>query len=130
MVAFLGRNGAGKSTSVRMLTTLLPPTAGEAERRWLRRAARARARCAAISAMSARAPAPAAITEVRDELVTQGLAQQMSKADSRRRADELIGMLELTGLEQRTAQTLSSGQKRRLDVALGADAQPEGAVPR
>src|SRR5919198_1797694 len=27
---FLGRNGAGKSTTVHMLTTLLPPTAGRA----------------------------------------------------------------------------------------------------
>src|SRR5436853_6925378 len=27
---FLGRNGAGKSTTVHMLTTLLPPTAGTA----------------------------------------------------------------------------------------------------
>jgi len=30
LVAFLGPNGAGKSTSLRMLTTLLPPTAGTA----------------------------------------------------------------------------------------------------
>src|SRR3954463_15708416 len=30
LVAFLGPNGAGKSTTLRMLTTLLPPTAGNA----------------------------------------------------------------------------------------------------
>src|SRR5690606_35717052 len=30
LVAFLGPNGAGKSTSLRMLTTLIPPTAGSA----------------------------------------------------------------------------------------------------
>jgi ABC-type uncharacterized transport system ATPase subunit len=30
LVAFLGPNGAGKSTTLRMLTTLLPPTAGTA----------------------------------------------------------------------------------------------------
>jgi len=30
MVALLGPNGAGKSTTLRMLTTLLPPTAGSA----------------------------------------------------------------------------------------------------
>jgi len=31
LVAFLGPNGAGKSTTLRMLTSLLPPTAGTAE---------------------------------------------------------------------------------------------------
>ncbi len=31
LVAFLGPNGAGKSTTLRMLTTLIPPTAGRAE---------------------------------------------------------------------------------------------------
>ncbi|WP_309163962.1 ATP-binding cassette domain-containing protein [Pelagibacterium sp. H642] len=30
LVAFLGHNWAGKSTSVRMLTTLLPPSSGSA----------------------------------------------------------------------------------------------------
>ena len=31
LVALLGPNGAGKSTTLRMLTTLIPPTAGTAE---------------------------------------------------------------------------------------------------
>src|SRR3954451_19576911 len=31
LVALLGPNGAGKSTTLRMLTTLIPPTAGSAE---------------------------------------------------------------------------------------------------
>ena len=52
----------------------------------------------------------------------RALADAMSASevsDAARRADELIGMLELTGLEARTGTTLSGGQKRRLDVALG-----------
>lgn len=124
MVAFLGPNGAGKSTSVRMLTTLLPPTAGEASVGGfdvLREPAAVRRHLGYVG----QGAGAGGYHRVRDELVTQGLAQQMSKADSRRRADELIGMLELTGLEQRTGMTLSGGQKRRLDVALGLMHSPK-----
>ena len=124
MVAFLGPNGAGKSTSVRMLTTLLPPTAGEASVGGfdvLREAARVRRHIGYVG----QGAGAGGYHKVRDEMVTQGLAQQMSKADSLRRADELIGMLELTGLEQRTGMTLSGGQKRRLDVALGLMHSPK-----
>lgn len=124
MVAFLGPNGAGKSTSVRMLTTLLPPTAGEASVGGfdvLREPAAVRRHIGYVG----QGAGAGGYHRVRDELVTQGLAQQMSKADSRCRADELIGMLELTGLEQRTGMTLSGGQKRRLDVALGLMHSPK-----
>jgi ABC-2 type transport system ATP-binding protein len=118
LVAFLGPNGAGKSTSVRMLTTLLEPTSGSAT----------------VAGHDVRADAPAvrkamgyvgqgagagAYHKVRDELVTQGLAQRMTANAAKKRADELIGQLELTGMENRIGSTLSGGQKRRLDVALG-----------
>jgi ABC-2 type transport system ATP-binding protein len=124
MVAFLGPNGAGKSTSLRMLTTLLPPTAG-----------------AASVAGHDVVGAPDAVRrqigyvgqgngagnyhKVRDELITQGVAQRMRRAEAGRRADELIDMLELTGLEGRTGMSLSGGQKRRLDVALGLMHSPK-----
>jgi ABC-2 type transport system ATP-binding protein len=117
-VAFLGPNGAGKSTSVRMLTTLLPPTAGAASVAGfdvLREPAAVRRHLGYVGQKAGAGSSH----RLRDELVTQGLAQRMSRADSIRRADELIGTLGLDGLEQRTGATLSGGQKRRLDVALG-----------
>ncbi|WP_316357611.1 ATP-binding cassette domain-containing protein [Devosia sp.] len=43
----------------------------------------------------------------------------MSTMAARKRADELLGMLELDGLADRPCASLSGGQKRRLDVALG-----------
>lgn len=124
LVAFLGPNGAGKSTSVRMLTTLLPPTSGTANvggHDVLRDPAAVRRQIGYVG----QGAGAGSYNKLRDELLTQGAAQQMRKADAARRADELIGMLELTGLEGRTGMSLSGGQKRRVDVALGLMHSPK-----
>ena len=118
LVAFLGPNGAGKSTSVRMLTTLLPPSSGSASvggHDVISEPAAVRRKIGYVGQGTASGP----YHRVRDELVTQGRAQRMSTGAAKRRADELLGMLELDGLGGRDASSLSGGQKRRLDVALG-----------
>ncbi|QCI67965.1 ATP-binding cassette domain-containing protein [Phreatobacter stygius] len=118
LVAFLGPNGAGKSTAVRMLTTLLPLTAGSATvggHDVASDPAGVRLKIGYVGQGTGSGP----YHRVRDELVTQGRAQRMTSAAARARADELIGMLELDGLADRNCASLSGGQKRRLDVALG-----------
>ena len=118
LVAFLGPNGAGKSTSLRMLTTLIPPTAGTARVVGfdiLKRPADVRARIGYVGQLTSGSFAQRA----RDELLSQGAFYGMSKAASRTRADELIESLDLAGFANRSVQQLSGGQKRRLDVALG-----------
>ncbi|KRA47765.1 ATP-binding cassette domain-containing protein [Devosia sp. Root635] len=118
LVAFLGPNGAGKSTSVRLLTTLLPLTSGSASvggHDVVADPAAVRRKIGYVGQGTGSGP----YHRVRDELVTQGQAQRMSTTAARKRADELLGMLELDGLADRACASLSGGQKRRLDVALG-----------
>ena len=118
LVAFLGPNGAGKSTSVRILTTLLRPSSGSATVAGCDIAtdpAGVRRRIGYVGQGSGAGQ----YHKMRDELLTQGAAMRMRPADAKKRADELIGMLELTGMEDRIGTTLSGGQKRRLDIALG-----------
>ena len=118
LVAFLGPNGAGKSTSVRMLTTLLPMSSGSASvggHDVAREPAMVRRKIGYVGQKAASGP----YHRVRDELIIQGRAQRMSEAASRRRADELLEMLELSALAKRDCASLSGGQQRRLDVALG-----------
>ncbi|KFL31360.1 ABC transporter [Devosia riboflavina] len=118
LVAFLGPNGAGKSTSVRMLTTLLPPTSGSANIGGfdvVSEPAEVRRRIGYVGQGTGSGP----YHRVRDELVTQGRAQRLGTAAAKKRADELLVMLELDGLADRNCASLSGGQKRRLDVALG-----------
>jgi ABC-2 type transport system ATP-binding protein len=124
LVAFLGPNGAGKSTSLRMLTTLLKPTSGTATvagHDVLTDPAGVRRRIGYVGQGHGAADDQC----VRDELVVQGRCYGWDPAASRRRADELLAALELESLAQRTASTLSGGQRRRLDVALGLVHRPE-----
>ena len=60
-----------------------------------------------------------------DELVTQGAFYGQSRAAARRRAGELMATLDLRGLERRTVSSLSGGQRRRMDVAIGLMHHPE-----
>jgi ABC-2 type transport system ATP-binding protein len=55
----------------------------------------------------------------RDELVSQGRAFGMSRRQAHARADELLGAFDLTEQAMRPVSTLSGGQRRRLDVAIG-----------
>ena len=124
LVAFLGPNGAGKSTTLRMLTTLLPPTAGNAIVAGCdvqRDPAGVRRRLGYVGQGNGAGHSH----RVRDELVTQGLCYGMSGAQSRQRAEELMKQLDLEGLAKRTAGSLSGGQRRRLDVALGLVHRPD-----
>jgi len=118
LVAFLGPNGAGKSTSLRMLTTLLVPTSGTATVAGfdvVADPASVRQRIGYVG----QGHGAADDQQVRDEVVTQGRIYGMSRTDAAARTDELIDSLELTSLAKRKASTLSGGQRRRLDVAIG-----------
>ncbi len=123
LVAFLGPNGAGKSTTLRMLTTLLTPTAGTArvvghdvvgDQRAVRRG---------IGYVGQRNGAGHQ-QRGRDELVSQGRAYGLSKSDAIARADRLVSELDLTEVADRVVSTLSGGQRRRLDIALGMVHEP------
>ena len=106
LVAFLGPNGAGKSTSLRMLTTLIPPTAGTARvvgYDILQQPAEVRARIGYVGQLTSGSFAQRA----RDELLSQGAFYGMPKAAARKRADELIESLDLAGFATRSVQQLS-----------------------
>ncbi|GAB3617889.1 ATP-binding cassette domain-containing protein [Okibacterium endophyticum] len=124
LVAFLGPNGAGKSTSLRMLTTLTPPTRGTAHVTGfdiLTQPAEVRRRIGYIG----QGNSAGHNFRVRDELRSQGAFYGMRRPVAERRADELIESLDLTALATRPVLTLSGGQKRRLDIALGLIHSPE-----
>ena len=55
----------------------------------------------------------------RDELISQGRAHGLSRADAHRRAAQLVEDLDLAAVADRKVSSLSGGQRRRLDIAMG-----------
>ena len=124
LVALLGPNGAGKSTTLRMLTTLIPPTSGTASVAGfdvVRRQREVRQRIGYIGQGNGAGHSQRG----RDELISQGRAYGMKVSDARRRAGELIDSLDLAEVADRTVATLSGGQRRRLDIAMGLIHSPD-----
>jgi ABC-2 type transport system ATP-binding protein len=118
IVGLLGTNGAGKTTTQRMLATLLVPTAGEATVAGcdLRRdPVGVRRQLGYVSQSGGTNPA----AKVDEELVTQAQLYGMSRTAAHTRARELRETLDLADLGDRVIKTLSGGQRRRLDIALG-----------
>jgi len=118
LVALLGPNGAGKSTTLRMLTTLIPPTSGTAEVAGfdvLREQRQVRSRIGYIGQGNGAGHSQRG----RDELISQGRCYGLGVHAARTRAAELIESLGLHSVADRTVSSLSGGQRRRLDIAMG-----------
>jgi ABC-2 type transport system ATP-binding protein len=127
IVGLLGPNGAGKTTTQRMLATLLVPTAGQATVGGcdLRRdPVGVRRQLGYVSQSGGTNPA----AKVDEELVTQAQLYGMSRSAATARARELRELLDLGepgDFGDRVIKTLSGGQRRRLDIALGLMHDPK-----
>ncbi len=113
---FLGANGSGKTTTIRMLTTLLRPTEGRAFVDGLdvqREATEVRRRIGV-------ALQEAGLDDLqtgRELLTLQGRLQGMSRSAVAPRVDELLAIVELEDSADRKIGTYSGGMQRRLDLA-------------
>jgi ABC-2 type transport system ATP-binding protein len=115
-LALLGHNGAGKTTAVRILATLLRPDAGSATiggSDVVREAAAVRE---LISLAGQHATLDERLTG-RENLVLLGRLQRLDRTAARARADELLERFELDDAASRLVQTYSGGMRRRLDLA-------------
>ncbi len=114
----LGPNGAGKTTAVRILATLLRADGGRAAIDGFdvaTQAADVRRRIGLVGQF-------AAVDEILDgrgNLVMFGRLFHLSRADARRRADELLEQFELADTGTRPVGKYSGGMRRRLDLAVG-----------
>jgi ABC-2 type transport system ATP-binding protein len=123
IVGFLGPNGAGKTTTLRMLTTLLDPTSGEGTVNGfdLRRdAVNVRRSIGYVAQAGSSNPLAIVGEEIVDHARLYGVERSVASA----RTTELFAKLDLAGMEKRQVRTLSGGQRRRLDIAMGLVHQP------
>ena len=116
MFALLGPNGAGKTTLMHILSTLLRPDAG-------------RAFVAGVDVMSKPLQARQRLgivfqepslddrLSVHENLDLHGLIFGVPRTLRRQRIEELLALVELTDWTDKIVRTLSSGMKRRLEIA-------------
>jgi daunorubicin resistance ABC transporter ATP-binding subunit len=123
VLGVLGPNGAGKTTMVRILATLLRPDRGRA---WVAgfdvvsNPASVRRRIGLSGQYAAVDP----FLTGQENLVMIGRLYGLTRRQARRRAGDLIGVLELDSAAGRLVRTYSGGMRRRLDVAASLLAAP------
>ncbi len=113
---FLGPNGSGKTTSIRMLCGLLTPTEGDATVLGLDIPADARILKPQIGYMTQKFSLYADLT-VRENLEFIADIYAYPRHDRRRRTEELIENYDLVQQRDQFAGTMSGGEKQRLALA-------------
>jgi ABC-2 type transport system ATP-binding protein len=113
---YLGANGAGKSTTIRMLTGLLAPTSGEARVAGHDVARSPESVKASIGYMSQKFSLYLDLP-VAENLLFFGGAYGLSGAALRARADEVLARTGLAGLSAATTGELPGGTRQRLALA-------------
>ena len=126
IVGLLGPNGAGKTTSFRMTVGLVTPDAGEV---WLggRECGRLPMYQRARNGMGYLPQEPSIFRrmKVRDNVLAVLEAMPMKRGEREDRADELLESLDLTHIVGSLAETLSGGERRRLEIARALASEPK-----
>ncbi|MEK0316212.1 ATP-binding cassette domain-containing protein [Cohnella sp. 56] len=119
----LGPNGAGKTTTIRMLATLLRPDAGSARifGHDVTKESQVVRQLIGVTGQYASVDESLSATE---NLVIFSRLLGLGRAESRRKAEELLEEFGLTEAAKRPLKNFSGGMRRRLDLAASLIAQP------
>lgn len=112
----LGSNGAGKSTTIKMLTTLLPPTSGTAEVDGfdiVKEPAKVRGRIGYVPQLLS---ADGALTG-NENLMLSAALYGLPRGERHARIGEALTFMGLTGSAAKLVKTYSGGMIRRLELA-------------
>jgi ABC-2 type transport system ATP-binding protein len=123
VLGLLGHNGAGKTTAVRILTTLAQPTSGSAHVAGLDVVEDA-ARVRKLIGLTAQYATVDDLLSARANLEMVALLYHLPRSQARRRTEELLERLGLADAADRLVRTFSGGMRRRLDLAASLIANP------
>ena len=115
--ALLGPNGSGKTTTVRILSTLLAADGGTA-RVAGHDPAREPGLVRAAIGVTGQFSAVDELLTGQENLILMADLHHLGRAEGRRRTADLLERFELTGAAGKMAATYSGGMRRRLDLAM------------
>lgn len=124
LYALLGVNGAGKSTTIKMMSCLVPPTSGDA----LLLGNSIISDSAKVKQLINVSPQETAVAEklsVRENLELIARIYGADRKSAKRKADEMIEKFDMQDIENSRAKTLSGGWQRRLSIAMALISEPE-----
>nr|ARU08083.1 MlcO [uncultured bacterium] len=124
VLGLLGHNGAGKTTMVNVLTTMLPFDAGQARVAGHDVASEGRQVRSRIGLTGQFASVDGQLNG-RDNLVLIARLLGAGKREAVRRADDLLELFDLTDAARKQVQHYSGGMRRRLDLAASLVGNPE-----
>jgi ABC-2 type transport system ATP-binding protein len=123
VLGLLGHNGAGKTTAIRILTTLAVPTSGSALVAGydpVRSPGQVRARIG----LAGQGATVDGLLSARANLELVGRLYHLPRKAVRQRSEELLAQLRLDDVGNRLVRTFSGGMRRRLDLAASLVARP------
>jgi ABC-2 type transport system ATP-binding protein len=123
VLGLLGHNGAGKTTAIRILTTLSVPTEGSATVAGHDVVAEAGAVRAKIGVAGQAATVDGLLT-ARANLEMLGRLYRQSPKQARARAEELLERLGLADVATKRVDKFSGGMRRRVDLAASLMSSP------
>jgi len=121
---FLGPNGAGKTTTINMLITVLKPTEGKASVCGYDIVKQARDVRNVIGIVPQEYTADEDLTGYENIILTADL-YGIDRETSKKRALELLELVELTRFKDKKVETYSGGMRRRLELAAGLINRPK-----
>lgn len=124
MYALLGVNGAGKSTTIKMLSCLIKPTNGDAELMG-KSIIKDENAVKQIISVSPQETSVAPNLTVRENLEFIAGVFGFSKAEAKAKATKMIEDFDMADIEKSRAKTLSGGWQRRLSIAMALISEPE-----
>lgn len=124
LFALLGVNGAGKSTTIKMLSCLLRPTAGDAALLGFS-ICREPQKAKKLLNLSPQETAVAPNLTTRENLELMAGIYGESAQGAKEKAQRMIDSLGLSQVEAQRAKTLSGGWQRRLSIAMALISEPK-----
>ena len=124
LFAFLGANGAGKSTTINIITSILEKDSGKIYIDGMNLDKKANIIKHEIGIVFQFSVLDNLLT-VEENLLTRAKFYNLTKEEAQKNLDEIITLLDLKPILNRQVKKLSGGQKRRVDIARSMIHKPK-----